>query len=131
VHGLREAGLGEEAAELGSRAAAHADAYDREGVAILLGILREAAQGEQRVVPGSLAAARANLDLSDPVVVSRLQDSLRRLGAEEQVVPLAAHLPAVGMFEYFLTLSQTRGQFRFGREADGTPAAPWGWDDLS
>jgi hypothetical protein len=21
-------------------------------------------------------------------------------------------------------------QFRFGREADGTPTAPWGWEDL-
>jgi len=34
------------------------------------------------------------------------------------------------MFELFLEQKGAADQFRFGREADGTPAAPWGWEDL-
>ena len=34
------------------------------------------------------------------------------------------------MFEFFLEQQSRTGQFRFGREADGTPAAPWRWEDL-
>jgi len=33
------------------------------------------------------------------------------------------------MFELFLEQGLA-DQFRFGREIDGTPAAPWGWEDL-
>jgi len=34
------------------------------------------------------------------------------------------------MFRLFLEQRGAPDQFRFGREADGTPAAPWGWEDL-
>jgi len=34
------------------------------------------------------------------------------------------------MFGLFLEQSGAADQFRFGREADGTPAAPWAWEDL-
>jgi len=34
------------------------------------------------------------------------------------------------MFGVFLEQTCPADQFRFGREADGTPAAPWGWEDL-
>ena len=34
------------------------------------------------------------------------------------------------MFGLFLEQQGPADQFRFGREADGTPAAPWGWEDL-
>jgi len=30
----------------------------------------------------------------------------------------------------FLRQEGLASKFRFGREADGTPAAPWGWEDL-
>ena len=59
-----------------------------------------------------------------------LLDSLREAGAHEQAAALAARLPAAGMFGLFLEQQGPADQFRFGREADGTPAAPWGWEDL-
>jgi hypothetical protein len=34
------------------------------------------------------------------------------------------------MFAIFHVLTGNRYAFRFGREADGTLAAAWGWDDL-
>jgi len=34
------------------------------------------------------------------------------------------------MFGVFLEQTCPADQFRFGREADGTPAASWGWEDL-
>jgi len=34
------------------------------------------------------------------------------------------------MFELFLDQEGHTDQFRFGQEADGTPATPWDWDDL-
>jgi hypothetical protein len=34
------------------------------------------------------------------------------------------------MFELFLRQQGDRDRFRFGREADGSPAEPWAWDDL-
>ena len=62
--------------------------------------------------------------------MARLLDSLRRAGADEQAAALTRRLPAVGMFGLFLEQQGSADQFRFGREADGTPAAPWGWEDL-
>ena len=60
----------------------------------------------------------------------RLLDSLREAGAHEQASALADRLPAVGMFKLFLEQKGPADQFRFGREADGTPAEPWNWEDL-
>ena len=51
-------------------------------------------------------------------------------GAYEQATRLTSRLPAVGMFKLFLEQNSSADQFRFGREADGTPAAPWGREDL-
>ena len=62
--------------------------------------------------------------------MAKLLDSLRRAGAHEQAAALIGRLPAVGMFGFFLELQRPVDRFRFGREADGTPAAPWGWQDL-
>jgi len=68
--------------------------------------------------------------LDDPHGVASLLDRLREAGAHEQAAALAARLSATGMFELFLEQKGAADQFRFGREADGTPAAPWGWEDL-
>ena len=35
-----------------------------------------------------------------------------------------------GMFELFREQEDRQDRFRFGREADGSPAGPWGWEDL-
>jgi hypothetical protein len=34
------------------------------------------------------------------------------------------------MFELFREQESRQDRFRFGREADGSPAEPWGWEDL-
>jgi len=34
------------------------------------------------------------------------------------------------MFEIFREQEDRQDRFRFGREADGSPAGPWGWEDL-
>jgi hypothetical protein len=55
---------------------------------------------------------------------------LREVGAEEQAAALAARLPGAGMFELFREQEDRQDRFRFGREVDGSPAGPWGWEDL-
>lgn len=68
--------------------------------------------------------------LADPRGVASLLGELREAGAEQQTATLLARLPAAGMFGLFLEQEGRPDQFRFGREPDGTPAAPWDWDDL-
>jgi hypothetical protein len=98
-------------------------------VASLLRSLRETGAREQ--VAALLArdpAAHAVLghwsDTTD------LLDSLRQAGAHDQAAALTCRLPAAGMFWHFLRQNNHADQFRFGRQADGTPTAPWGWEDL-
>jgi hypothetical protein len=62
--------------------------------------------------------------------VARLLGTLRGMGAHEQATALAGRLSAVGQFGLFLEQNGLADQFRFGREADGTRATPWGWEDL-
>jgi hypothetical protein len=102
-------------------------------VARLLDSLRRAGAHEQAAaLLARDPAAHAALD--HPSAVARLRDSLREAGAPEQAAALAARLPAAGMFGLFLRMNRWRkglaDQFRFGQEAHGTPAAPWGWEDL-
>jgi hypothetical protein len=68
--------------------------------------------------------------LDNPDTVAKLLDSLRRAGAQEQFTALADLLPGAGMFELFREQADRQDQFRFGREADGSPAKPWDWGDL-
>ncbi len=125
LDGLQAVGAHEQAAALLARdPAAHVALDDPRAVARLLGGLRAAGAGEQAAALAARAAAHAPLD--DPVDVVVLLDSLREASAEQQAAALAGRLPGAGMFELF----RKQGQFRFGREADGSPAAPWGWEDL-
>jgi hypothetical protein len=57
-------------------------------------------------------------------------NSLREAGAEDLVTALIDRLPGAGMFELFRQQEARRDRFRSGREADGSPAGPWGWEDL-
>ena len=68
--------------------------------------------------------------LDDPYGVASLLDRLREAGAHEQAAALTARLPAAGMSGLFLEQKGAADQSRSGREADGTPAAPWRWEDL-
>ena len=97
-------------------------------MASLLDSLRGAGADEQATALAGRAAARAALD--NPDGVASLLNSLREAGAHGQAAALADRLPAAGMFELFLEQNGLADQFRFGREIDGTPATPWGWEDL-
>jgi hypothetical protein len=109
--------------------AAHADLDDPGRVAKLLGSLGLAGADEQ--VAALLARdPAAHVHLDDPYGVADLLDRLWQVGAHEQAAALAGRITAVGMFELFLKQKGLTDQFRFGREADGMPAAPWGWEDL-
>ncbi len=90
--------------------------------------------GEVRTAPVQAAAladrAAAHAPLDNPRGVAVLLDSLREAGAEQQAAALAERLPGAGMFELFREQGSLQDRFRFGREADGSPAGPWGWEDL-
>ena len=94
----------------------------------LLVRLREAGAHEQAAALAARAAAHTPLDY--PADVAGLVVRLREAGEHEQAAVLAARLSAAGMFVPVLEQQGSADQFRFGREADGTPAAPWGWEDL-
>ena len=126
---LRDAGAHDQALALAARTAAHAPLDDPVAVAWLLGSLRAAGADEQAAALLARDPA-AHAPLDDPVAVARLLDSLRAAGAHDQAAVLTGRLPAAGMFGLFLKQNGPADQFRFGREAGGTPAAPWGWEDL-
>jgi hypothetical protein len=129
LEGLREAGAHDQAAALLDRdPAAHVALDDPDGVAALLGSMREAGAQDQAAALADRAAAHVVLD--DPRAVAWLLGSMREVGAQDQAAALADQLPAAGLFGLFLEQQGRADQFRFGREADGSPSAPWSWGDL-
>jgi uncharacterized protein YidB (DUF937 family) len=126
---LREAGAREQVTALLRRdPAAHVDLGDPAAVTRLLWSLREA--GAQEQVTALAERAAAHVALVHPDAVDSLLDSLRAAGMEEQVTALTERLPTAGMFELFREEEGCEDRFRFGREANGSPAEPWGWEDL-
>ena len=112
---------------LADRAAAHASLENPGGVAWLLRSLPTGG-GQVAALLHRDPAAHASLYKSDDV--AKLLDSLRKVGAPEQVTALVNQLPGAGMFELFRQQRDPQDQFRFGREADGSPAKRWDWGDL-
>ena len=72
----------------------------------------------------------AHVRLDPPDAVPHLLVSLREAGAQDQATALADRLPEAGLFELFGKQEDRHDRFRFGRRADGSPAGPWGWEDL-
>jgi hypothetical protein len=127
---LWEAGAAEQATALLARnPAAHASLDNPGAVASLLGTLLLVGAAEQATALLARDPA-AHAPLDNLAAVASLLDALEATGADEQATALADRLPAAGMFGLFLEQKGLADQFRFGREVDGTPAAPWGWDDL-
>ena len=98
-------------------------------MALLLDSLREVGAHQQAAALLARDPA-AHVVLGDPGSVAMLLGNLQRAGAHQQAAVLTDRLPSVGMFELFLKQKGPADHFRFGREADGTPATPWGWEDL-
>jgi hypothetical protein len=95
----------------------------------LLDSLRQAG-AEEQVTALLRRDPAAHVSLDNPEAVARLLGRLREAGAEEQVTTLAERLPGAGMFELFRSQEGRQDRLRFGRETDGSPAEPWGWEDL-
>jgi hypothetical protein len=126
---LREAGASEQVTTLLKRdPAAYALLHNPEAVAWLLRALRDAGASEQVTTLASRAAADARLD--NLHAADQLLGELHQAGASAQAAELTERLPAAGLFNLFLRQEGRDSQFRFGREADGRPAKPWGWTDL-
>ena len=125
---LQEAGAQQQATTLAGRAAAHVPLDDPRAVAELLARLQEAGARDQATALAERAAAHVPLD--DPRAVAELLHGLQEAGARDQATALANRLPGAGLFELFRGIGHRWDRFRFGREADGSPAQPWGWDDL-
>ena len=127
---LRWVGGQEHFTVLGSRAAAHVPLDNSQAVADLLSTLRKADAQDQITVLLDRDPA-AHVPLGNPYDMAEvLLGSLREVGAQAQVTALADRLPAAGMFELFLKQQGRHDRFRFGRQADGSPAGPWGWEYL-
>jgi uncharacterized protein YidB (DUF937 family) len=133
---LREAGAQEQVTTQAERAA-NITLDDPGRVASLLDSLREA--GAQDQVATLLArdpAAHVSLGHFFSFTkfgssgITSLLDSLRDAGAQGQVSALTDRLPGEGLFYLFYAQGNNQTQYRFGRNPDGTPAEPWGWEDL-
>ena len=125
----RKAGTQHRVTALAKRAAAQAALNDPRGVAVLLGWLREAdAQDQVTALLARTPAAQVALD--DPYAVADLLDALREAGAQDQVMLLIDRLPGEGSFGLFCRQGNNQALYRFGLNPDGSPAEPWGWEDL-
>lgn len=74
--------------------------------------------------------AATDISLDDLDAAAQLVRTAHDMGAGEEVAGLTERLPAAGMFATYVYGADRRVQFRFGRNHDGTPSIPWGWDDL-
>ena len=126
---LQKAGAHQQVAALLQRdPAAHVSLDNPGGVARLLDNLRAAGAHQQITALAERAAAHVSLD--NPGGVARLLDSLRKAGADEQITLLVDRLPGEGLFDLFRAQGSHRALYRFGRNPGGSPAEPWGWEDL-
>ena len=152
---LRRAGADRQATALVNRITANVPLHNAETVKNVLYCLREAGADQQvAVLLARGPAAHVTLDnpeartrllsygrsaekqasiqttMLGPVDMGMLVLELRQLGAHQQAAVLADRLQRIGLFRVFLRVQDSADQFRYGREADGTSAKPWGWEDL-
>jgi hypothetical protein len=125
---MREAGAdGQVSVLLARDPAAHAglDGW----VARLLDALR--AVGADGQVSALASRAVAHARLGNPDSAGGLLETVRKVGTRAEAAEVIERLPAAGLFELFCEQEGRAEKFRFGRKADGTPAKPWGWADIS
>ncbi len=128
LQSLLKADTQDQVAALAHDLPAYVDLNHPGNVAWLLDTLREAGAQDQVAVLARDLVPQVLLDHSPYVAL--LLASLREAGAQDQATALVGRLPTAGMFELFRQQEDYQDRFRFGREADGTPAEPWGWEDL-
>jgi hypothetical protein len=126
---LEKLGTHQQVTALAERAAADVPLDNPAAVAQLLDSLR-AAGARQQFIALAERAIVADAPLGDSFYVRLLMYSLREAGRHQQAATLAERLPAAGRFSLYLEMQGQEEWFRFGREADGRPSAPWGWENL-
>ena len=112
---------------LADRAAAGVSLDNEGGAFRLLEVLQEMDARDQTGVLADRIAAQIFLD---EITVPVLVEKLRRAGAQRQAKTLIQRLPGAGMFHLFQREQNDPARYWFGREADGSPAAAWTWEDL-
>jgi hypothetical protein len=117
------------AALLARDPAAHAVLDNPYGVVRLLSVLRSEGADEQAAALLARDPA-AHIAFGLPSGVAELLSALREAGAEQQARTLVDRLPAEGLFDLFAKQPGHMERYRLGREPDGSPAPPWGWEDL-
>lgn len=65
----------------------------------------------------------------DSFIIDDLLEALRHTPAQAE--QLAGRMPVAGLFGMWRHRLDDPETFRYGREPDGHPASPWGWDDLA
>ena len=96
-------------------------------VAFLLEAMWKAGAAEQA---GALARRAAEGCGNLATGAGFLLRALRHVGAEADATTLINRLPGEECFDHFLVEGDNKVAYRFGREPDGTPTHPWGWEDL-
>jgi len=114
--------------QLANRAAVSVSLDNPSRVAELVNTMRETGANKQLDTLLKRNPA-AHVSLANSYRASRLLERLQEVGAHEQASVLTNRLPGEGGFDVWLAEGHQE-RFRFGREADGSPTAPWGWEDL-
>jgi hypothetical protein len=122
------AGMTEQAAALlGRDPASHVLLDDSQKVADLLRAL--SAAGAEAQVSSLAARAATDTVFGTLWTPGGLPEAMREMGAGAQADLFERRILDEGeLQDYFHRDGMTR--YPFGREPDGTPAEPWGWDDL-
>jgi hypothetical protein len=100
-------------------------------VSDLLRALSKAGADGQVTALASRAAAHASLGHMHESAIIELLVAMDLARTRAQATALIERLPAAGQFGLFCQQEGRAEQFRFGREADGRPAEPWGWTDIT
>ncbi|WP_331751748.1 hypothetical protein OG713_45420 (plasmid) [Streptomyces sp. NBC_00723] len=128
VQALFEAGAQEPLMLVAQRAGESTPLDNPYAVIRLLDLLRKVGAQEQVAVLAERIATHTALD--DPRDATLLSEAMRRVEAHNQATALTERLPAAGLFAMYIQIGDFGERFKFGREPDGSPAAPWTWEDL-
>lgn len=127
VRSLHSAGAQEEACALTARSMAHfGQEFQAEEI-----ILKRSRQGRDvYVAEGGMSVHVRNLDLLPLHAVAEVLRAVEKTQAALHEIAVADWMTAAGQFSTHFDQGDNDERYRFGREPDGTPAEPWGWDDL-
>jgi hypothetical protein len=130
LDGCPEPRLSTSGLELARRAAESTALGSPLAVSCLLQALRGRSAGEPATILSARAAAQMPLDDNNVTGIMDLLKAMRQAGQHEAAEVLLARLPAAGLFYIVRHQGDNAVRFRYGRDPDGSPAEPWGWDDL-